>query len=272
MANGSNLRVLSSNAHDLMGRRQQVSLIGVDEAIRIVFDRPVNPATVVAHLSDASGAASLPINITWDPRSEVMTVQPIGNPALAAGREFNLTLSALPADGGNAYSGSANLFTPGTESPFPNEDVTVVDWTDRNDDEMINGGDYLTLHTELPIGGRAANGAATHTSRLVEYVFLAPLDPDNSVLGEQDYRVDDILVYASASLLEDNPIGDASTSGFTRTVRLVLPPAASFTSGMGLSVRIRLTFDNPFLLTHQNRCRSITGAPLASYDVRLNLP
>ena len=272
MANGSNLRVLSSNAHDLIERGQPVSMIEVDEAIRVVFDRPVDPATAVVHLSDASGATSLPINITWDERHEVMTVQPIGAPALIAGREVNLALSALPADNGNAYSGSANLFTPGTESPFPNEDVAVVDWDDRNEDQMINGGDYLTLHAEIPIGGRSAGGSSTHGSRLVQYVFLAPLDQDNSVLGEQDYSVNDIPVYVNASLLEENPIGDATTSGFTRTVRLVLPPAANFSSGMGLSVRIRLIFDNPFLLTHQNRCRSVTGAPLASYDVRLNLP
>ena len=45
MANGSNLRVLSSNAHDLIERGQQVSMIEVDEAIRVVFDRPVDPAT-----------------------------------------------------------------------------------------------------------------------------------------------------------------------------------------------------------------------------------
>jgi hypothetical protein len=269
---GGQLRVLASNASDLIQRRQQVSMIDVDEAVRVVFDRPVESQSVVVQLSDERGELSLPINVVWDARGEILTIQPIGTPALLPGREVNLSLSALPADGGGAFNGSANLFTPGPESPFPNENVSVLDWTDTLGDEMINGGDYLTLLTELPIGGRLANGTAAHGSRLVEYVFLAPLDPLDSVLGEQDYSVGDIPVHAYANLLEANPIGDASTSGFTRTIRLRMPPAANFSSGMGLSVRIRLIFDNPHLLTHQNRARTVAGAALTRYDVRLNLP
>ena len=116
-------------------------------------------------------------------------------------------------------------------------------------DGEINGGDDLYLYADLPIGRRNGNGTSGLSSALAQYAFVAELDGENSVFGELDYTQNDVPSYPNVVFVEPNPGLATGYSGYTTRLRLRLPDAAIFNPNMGISVRIKLMFDNPNLVS-----------------------
>jgi hypothetical protein len=270
---GRDLRLVHSNISDLIRRRQAPKVIVGTEPVRLLFDQVVDLASLFISLNNEDGSGSVNLETEIGAAGRMITLRGLGNPPLSAGAEYNLQISASSADGlGQAWAGSANIFTAAASGAPFSEDDHPVTWEDRNDDGEINGGDYLFLSAILPIGRRSANGSSNISSGLAEYAFDAPLSIEESVLGEQDYAPNGIVIYPQMNLIEPNSGNGTPASGFTTQLRLRLPSAAAFSAGMGISVRVWLIFDNPNRLNANNQVRSSLGAALSRYPVRLALP
>ena len=186
--------------------------------------------------------------------------------------EYNLYISATALNGAETWAGTANILTAGdATAPFGDEDY-AVEWDDRNQDGEINGGDDLFLSADLPIGLRRSNGTSGLSSALAQFAFVAELDLENSVFGELDYTVNEVPSFPSATFVEPNPGMGIGFSGYTTKIRLRPPGAASFNPNMGISVRIKLMFDNPELVNTSNQVRMPDGTALTNYTIRLALP
>jgi hypothetical protein len=193
--------------------------------------------------------------------------------SLAAGAEYNLSLRAFAASDEDAgWMGNANILTSSNlAAPFSDEDYSVT-WDDHNLDGQINGGDDLVLEADLPIGRRLGNGQSGLGSVLAQFAFVAPLDAENSVLGESDYEINGIPNYPNIVLIEEYPGQSFALSGYTRKLRLRLPAAADFSANIGISVRLVLIFDNPYFVLPSNQVKMPNGEALSRYTIRVALP
>jgi len=270
---GGALRLVQANAADLMDRRQRIVTSDITKPTRLLFDGVIDPASVVIELLTEDGETSIVMDAVFGAGGQMLDIAPVGGSMLSEGSEYNLYIAVEPIDNErNGWEGAANLLTnTAATSPFAGQDVTV-EWDDRNDDGVINGGDDLSFQADVPIGGRSGNGSAAASSKLAEYAFVGGLDSEDSVLGESDYQVDGVNVYPRLYIEEPNAGSAAGNSGYTTHLRMRLPEAASFTAGIGLSVPVTLIFDNPARLDPMNQARMSNGLALTSYELRINLP
>jgi len=268
---GPNLRMVHSNTPDLVERRHQIKVIPVTTPIRLLFDRAVDPATLQVVMVTETGASEVEMDADFSAGGRLITLAPaLGG--LTPGAEYNLSVNARSLGSTQAWVGNANLLTQSDHvAPFGDEDY-VVEWDDRNDDGEINGGDDLFLNADLPIGRRSLNGASGLSSALAQFAFVAALDAENSVLGEIDYEENGVLTYPAAVFMEPDAGYGIYGSGYTSRLRLRLPSAAVFNANMGISVRIKMIFDNPALLNSNNQVKMPDGTNLTNYTIRLALP
>jgi hypothetical protein len=266
------LRMVHSNLRDLVQRRQHIAPLAEGTPIRILFDRPIDPSSLYSSLVDESGDASLNLEPQFSSGGRLITLSPaLGS--LAAGAEYNLSLRAFAASDEDAgWMGNANILTSSNlAAPFSDEDYSVT-WDDHNLDGQINGGDDLVLEADLPIGRRLGNGQSGLGSVLAQFAFVAPLDAENSVLGESDYEINGIPNYPNIVLIEEYPGQSFALSGYTRKLRLRLPAAADFSANIGISVRLVLIFDNPYFVLPSNQVKMPNGEALSRYTIRVALP
>ncbi|MEE2835841.1 MAG: Ig-like domain-containing protein [Myxococcota bacterium] len=271
MESGNSLRRVHSNVHDLVQRRQSVTPMNVATPMRILFDRAVDPGTLQTKLFNETGEAEVELAAEFSAGGRMISLTPaLGS--LSPSTEYNLYISATALNGAETWAGTANILTAGdATAPFGDEDY-AVEWDDRNQDGEINGGDDLFLSADLPIGLRRSNGTSGLSSALAQFAFVAELDLENSVFGELDYTVNEVPSFPSATFVEPNPGMGIGFSGYTTKIRLRLPGAASFNPNMGISVRIKLMFDNPELVNTSNQVRMPDGTALTNYTIRLALP
>jgi hypothetical protein len=267
----SALRMVHSNLRDLVERKARITTLAEGTPIRILFDRAVDPGSLYSSLVNETGEVSLNLEAQFSSGGRLITLSPaLGN--LAAGAEYNLSLRAVATSDDDAnWSGNANILTSSNlAAPFSDEDYSVT-WDDRNEDGEINGGDDLFLHADLPIGRRLNNGQSGLNGALAQFAFVAPLDSENSVLGESDFEINGVSIYPQIQLIEEFPGQGFALSGYTSKLRLRLPTAANFSANIGISVRLILIFDNPNLLFN-NEVRMPNGEALSRYTIRVDLP
>ncbi len=269
---GNALRMVHGNIPDLVQRTEHVVPMPVAQPIRLLFDRAVNPATLSVLLVDESGENEITLQPEFSAGGRLISLVPaLGN--FSPGAEYNLRIRAESTDNASSYwLGSANLLTESDHTaPFSDEDYQV-EWDDRNDDGEINGGDDLFLNADLPIGRRRSGGSSGLNAALAQYAFVASLNADESVFGEIDFEINGSPSYPTIHFEEPFPGNGLLASGYTTRMRMRLPDAASFNANMGISVRIKLIFDNPQLLQSTNQVLMPNGTPLTNYTVRVELP
>ena len=277
MESGHGLRMVHSNVPDLVAKRQHIMPMNVETPVQILFDRAVDPSSLQVNMLNETGDAEVELEATFAAGGRLISLAPsLGG--LTPGAEYNLYVYAQPLSGTQGWGGTANILTAGDHTaPFGDADY-AVEWeandpaTDRNMDGEINGGDDLYLHADLPIGRRNGNGTSGLSSALAQYAFVAELDAENSVFGELDYTQNDVPSYPNVAFVEPNPGLATGYSGYTTRLRLRLPSAAIFNPNMGISVRIKLIFDNPNLLNNSNQVMMPDGSALTNYTIRLALP
>ncbi len=279
MESGNSLRMVHSNVPDLVQRRQQIVPINVATPVQILFDRAVDPGSLQVNMLNETGEEEVDMEATFTAGGRLVSIAPASG-SLAPDAEYNLYVSGQGLSGSQAWSGTANIFTAGDRAAPFGEGNYVVEWeannpaTDRNRDGQINGGDDIFVHADLPIGLRRDNGQSGLNGALAQFVFMAEIDsdPTSIVFGELNYEENGIPVYPMAYFVELNPGLGILYSGYTTRLRLRLPAAVTYPPNSGLTVPIKMMFDNPNLLSSSNQVRMPDGRALTNYEIRLELP
>ena len=266
LADENSVRVLASNASDLVARRQGVSVIESTDPIRILFDQPVDPDTLFASLTteDDDGQVALQA-AEWSHAGTLMTLRPAVN--LSEGQEYNLEVSAAPLSAGpSAFSGGANIFTRPLSADLTVDSIAT--WHDRDEDTNISEGDWIDLHVNQPIGARNGGGSSDLHNLTAEWAVDYDLNGDResgTVRGEIGFEEGGRRVYETLSLNE--PSAGAGLSGFTTTLRVQLPVGTHLRHGVPTT--FFLIFNNPERVNGNHILRNTSGAPLASTQVTI---
>lgn len=258
-------RVLLSNAADLVGRTQSLSIIEATDPIRILFDQPMDANTLFVRLAteDDRGQVVIQDPVDWSHDGRLLTLRPSVN--LSEGNEYNLEIAvAAQAAGPAAYSDGANIFTRPLSGDLIVEATAM--WTDRDEDTNISEGDWIDLHLNQPVGARSSNGADNLGNLVAEWAVDYDLNGDResgSFRGEIGFEEGGRRVYET--LLLEEPSASAGQSGFTTQLRVQLPAGTSLR--LGLPTTFFLIFNNPERVSGNNIIRNTAGAPLASTQV-----
>lgn len=115
---GGNVFVENSNVGSLRGASDfdpLRNMISPSEPIYLYFNQPVQQGSLLARLTDEVGRESLAVTATVSNNGYTATIRPSGT--LQPGREYNIDLRAVSAEGGSIFTRTGFFFTGEQTSP-----------------------------------------------------------------------------------------------------------------------------------------------------------
>lgn len=152
------LQAVASNVSGLVGApAAQISVLGADENIRLVLNKPIDRESIVVDLRDETGQVTIAAAAVVGALGNIITIDPAES--LESGAEYNLAVRVLARD--SQPQEILNLSSPFFIVDDPSREIVVLgSFVDVNQDGLWGAGqDELRLNMSSPVGRAAANPA-----------------------------------------------------------------------------------------------------------------
>jgi hypothetical protein len=163
---GGSLTVESSNVGSLRGATDfdpLRNMISPSEPIYLFFNQPVQQGSLLARLTDEVGRESLAATVTVGSNGYSATIRP--NSTLQSGREYNIDLRAVSAEGGTIFTRTGFFFTGEQTSPQP-VSIAEVRYQETSTTAptatQLNPGERVYVNFSSPIARSFGGGSHVH--------------------------------------------------------------------------------------------------------------
>ena len=226
---GSALTVESSNVASLRGSVDfdpLRNMIRPGEPIHLFFNQPIQTGSMLARLTDEYGRELLNVNTAVNNGGYSATITPAVS--LQEGKEYNLDLRAVSAEGGSIYSNTGFFFVGDQTSPRP---VTIAEVryqetsTTAPTATQINPGEKMYVNFSAPIA-RAYNVNSPAFGPYVQVFFNANIADASAsslnVIGDVQGELGNANGF---DLIIDEPTAPIQTRTPAETSAFVLTPS-----------------------------------------------
>ncbi len=213
-ANGEAFRVVASNVQALVGSTAVPAILTMDNSIRVVFNRSVDPDTVLVDLRNEKGDQTIPTSVVAGMAPNMLTVS--ATSMLVPGREYNIYFRVHSLTG--TPRASLEKRAPFFIADLPEQAISVVStFIDRNEDSMWgNSNDEMRFEISMPIG-RAGRSPAFRAELFVE-LDLNGSGTIGDATGELPAGGMPYPSPITLSAAEPTPANGAGRSGYTRYI------------------------------------------------------
>ena len=249
---GENLNVESSNVGSLRGATDHDPLrnmISTSEPIYLFFNQPVQQGSLLARLTDEAGRESLAVTTTVGNGGYSATIRPVN--ALQQGKEYNIDVRAVSAEGGSLFTNTGFFFT-GEQSNPQAVNISEVRYQENSTtaptSNQINPGERIYVNFSVPIARSYNVGPYVHVffDANIADASATSLNVIGDVAGELgnpvgfDLFIDEPFAPIQTRTPAETAPFDIVGSGYSSRYSLVYNGSFSLNPG---SLRVHVAFD-----------------------------
>ena len=251
---GAGLNIESSNVGSLRGatdRDPLRNMISTTEPIHLFFNQPVQASSLLARLTDESGRESLAVTTTVGSGGYSATIRPASG--LQEGKEYNIDVRAVSAEGGSIYTNTGFFFTGEPSTPRA-VGISEIRYQETSTSGVtaseINPGERIYVNFSAPI-------ARTYGAGLYVQVFFDANIGDGASVNRIGDVPGELGNAVGFDLFEDEPTAPIRTRTPAETAPFAITPS-------GYSSRFSFVYNGAFPLNPSNLRVNVAFDKLAS--------